>query len=650
MGLGDNFVFDDDSEKDRSAGVRKQERDIDRPVQPQGIRNFASQTERVQSWEQDPVTLKDYSENIFVESFIDQVAKDVASTDYTVEIGDEKHDEAVRFLEQADPRYTFKNLIEATVRELLKTGNAFWFLNEFEENDNLAEALVVDSQHIFVVTDEDGFPKGYVQKRRGADAKVVDIDNVVHFRWSVSADRYYGRSPVESAMETIEILDELQMKEILDLREGSQSGVVAVDDHKMDSQEWNRFTDELTRANEGERHKISVVEGNLDFVNFSSNYDELQVEERYQKHIQALSSAFKVSPSYVGFNIGEGGIGQGRAREESRENHREGISTVIEQIESKIDREIIKKHFDEEARFKFDVTDQDDDDKVEYMSNLAEAVMKLREAGISVRVEDDSLVVPDDVELDAISQDLVQEDEKDEDFEEKPEQIDECVQSILEDNPDMSESEAFAICNDQFDVSKEIPDKYLNERDEDFFIPNDTVAEEARQALDWEEEHDDEIDAFGGDGEGLRRARQIVEHNENDEALDIEYWNEIDNFHSRHHAQGNHELDEEFEGEPWKDNGYISHLAWGGDPGFEQAQRVMNLVEEVEQRELQEKEDLTERQAELCYKMDMDSLGEALRELEDGRNRSEAFQEAEDKLTGMSKSTYYEWLDQTGLR
>jgi hypothetical protein len=220
----------------------------------------------------------------------------------------------------------------------------------------------------------------------------------------------------------------------------------------------------------------------------------------------------------------------------------------------------------------------------------------------------------------------------------------------LEDNPDMSESEAFAICNDQFDVSKEIPDKYLDERDEDFFIPNDTVAEEARQALDWEEEHDDEIDAFGDDGEGLRRARQIVEHNENDEALDIEYWNEIDSFHSRHHAQGNDELDEEFEGEPWKDNGYISHLAWGGDPGFEQAQQIMNLVQEVEQRELQEKEDLTERQAELCYKMDMNCLGDALRELEDGRNRSEAFNEAEDKLTGMSKSTYYEWLDQTGLR
>lgn len=35
-----------------------------------------------------------------------------------------------------------------------------------------------------------------------------------------------------------------------------------------------------------------------------------------------------------------------------------------------------------------------------------------------------------------------------------PEVVDECVESVLADNPGMDKSTAFAICNDQFDTAK----------------------------------------------------------------------------------------------------------------------------------------------------------------------------------------------------
>lgn len=136
---------------------------------------------------------------------------------------------------------------------------------------------------------------------------------------------------------------------------------------------------------------------------------------------------------------------------------------------------------------------------------------------------------------------------------------------------------------DDFESKAEIADKYVSERNEAFFVPNDTVAEEAQQALDWREEHPDEI--AGGsdaDGEGWRRAQQLVDYNSDDEPLAIEFWEEIDAFHSRHHAQDNHELGDDLQGEPWMDAGYVSHLTWGGDPGFDQAQSVTELVEEVD--------------------------------------------------------------------
>lgn len=129
----------------------------------------------------------------------------------------------------------------------------------------------------------------------------------------------------------------------------------------------------------------------------------------------------------------------------------------------------------------------------------------------------------------------------------------------------------------------DIPEKYLDGRSEDFFVPNAEVAESARKVREWNEEHPDEFEAGGSDGELLRRAGQLVEYHERGEPLAIEYWQEIRAFHERKHAQDAHELDSEYEGEPWKDDGYAGHEGWGGDAGYEQAKRVMDVVESVDQ-------------------------------------------------------------------
>jgi len=129
-----------------------------------------------------------------------------------------------------------------------------------------------------------------------------------------------------------------------------------------------------------------------------------------------------------------------------------------------------------------------------------------------------------------------------------------------------------------------IPDQYLDGRSEELFVPNAGVAEAARKVTDWREEHGADAVAGGAaDGEGTQRATQLIEYHERGEPLAIEYWEEIENYHDRHHSQGTHELDADSEGEPWTDAGYVSHLNWGGDPGYEQAQRVMDAVREVDQ-------------------------------------------------------------------
>jgi len=129
----------------------------------------------------------------------------------------------------------------------------------------------------------------------------------------------------------------------------------------------------------------------------------------------------------------------------------------------------------------------------------------------------------------------------------------------------------------------DIPDKYLSVRDENFFVPNEGVADAARKVKGWRDEHGSDVAGGASDGEGTRRATQLIEHAERGESLAIDYWREIKNFHSRHRAQDSHELDADKQGEPWTDAGYVSDHNWGSDAGFSQAKRVMDYVDSIEQ-------------------------------------------------------------------
>lgn len=128
----------------------------------------------------------------------------------------------------------------------------------------------------------------------------------------------------------------------------------------------------------------------------------------------------------------------------------------------------------------------------------------------------------------------------------------------------------------------EIPDYLTEEIAESRFVPPQGAADEAQQALDWIDEHGRD-EAEGATEEGLARARQIVEHVEDDEPMSPEFVKEISAFFARH--SGNEDIAEEYEGEPWKDNGYLSWLLWGGDPAKSWADSLADRIDEVEDEE-----------------------------------------------------------------
>jgi hypothetical protein len=100
-----------------------------------------------------------------------------------------------------------------------------------------------------------------------------------------------------------------------------------------------------------------------------------------------------------------------------------------------------------------------------------------------------------------------------------PEQVDECVESVLADNPDYTTSRAYAICwaqqtkatlvtdSDRLIQQADIPEKYIDGTDltRGDFVPDADVAEAAQAAIDFVD--DNGLPNPENQREGITRAR-----------------------------------------------------------------------------------------------------------------------------------------------
>lgn len=106
----------------------------------------------------------------------------------------------------------------------------------------------------------------------------------------------------------------------------------------------------------------------------------------------------------------------------------------------------------------------------------------------------------------------------------------------------------------------------LYEKDRRYKIPK-AVANVAKKALELRKKYPESRDATRETG--LKRARQLA----NDETIPLRDLIVMNAWFARH--KGNEKVDKKWKETPWKDNGYMSHLAWGGDPAREWARRIV---------------------------------------------------------------------------
>ena len=364
----------------------------------------------------DPALLRDVADSGPAQAYIDTLAQDVASArwslvarDEDTDLEDEDRAELERKLESIHPEKSFRDILEQTARNLLELGDAAWVKHYFENSDELAEVVPVDSARIFKRVDNHGLTQAYLQTEFSTldIGDTLDTSEVVWFEWASRTDHVYGHGPVEKGLETLMLLDELQQKEKKDLEEGMPPGIVSAAedaDNPLPPDEFDTVKEEF-ELHEGERHRLLVTRGEWDFTDFSGNYQELQILDRNKFWIHVLGAVMKVNPPYAGFDFQEGNKAQNESQKEAYAQR--GFRQTLRQVEEAITRQLIHEDLTEELDFKFEreQTVAERKEQATLLEQAANAAEAWAGAGRNVTVDEDGNltvepgeVTPDDVD------------------------------------------------------------------------------------------------------------------------------------------------------------------------------------------------------------------------------------------------------------
>jgi hypothetical protein len=361
----------------------------------------------------DPALLLDLAQNPVVQTYLDTMAQDAASANWKLERVDEEATVSDAEIAEAERRFrslpasgTVMDLLETTSRGVLGTGDMPTVLNfaggynENSEQNELEEIVAFDPTTMFKTVDSDGFTDGYLQvtgSRRTQDTTAFDRGEVAWFSWGNRVGHVYGMSPVEKGQDTIEVIEEIAEKEILDLIQGTPPGIISRPDETdmpIDANDWANFRDDMA-LNEGERHRLGYAKFPVDYTPIAPNYQELQLLDRYKVKVTELGGVFKVNPSYAGFDFEN----QNRATDESQQlaYKQRGFQVLLRVLETGLTQNVIKPYLNDDLRLEFEkeTTPEERQTVAETAKQTVIAGKEAADAGLDVSYRDGRLEIED---------------------------------------------------------------------------------------------------------------------------------------------------------------------------------------------------------------------------------------------------------------
>ena len=249
-----------------------------------------------------------YKKNVIVYRCVQLISRALASVEWTLKDGDEtlREHEILDLMNKPNAKQYKTTFIEEAVSYLLLSGNCYVMAKRNETNKPKSLYLLRPDR-VTIIPGQYEFPLAY-QYQIGNKKHLFEVNqetgecDILHIKLFNPLDDWYGMSPIEVAMGSINQHNSIAQQNTSFLQNGGRPSGALMYKSSIDPQKRNELKDNLRNLYEGGRNagKILLLEGNFEWKEMGLSPKDLDFISGKELAAKEISLAFGVPNILVG--------------------------------------------------------------------------------------------------------------------------------------------------------------------------------------------------------------------------------------------------------------------------------------------------------------------------------------------------------------
>ncbi len=249
-----------------------------------------------------------YKKNVIVYRCVQLISRALASVDWTLQDGDEtlREHEILDLMNKPNAKQYKTTFIEEAVSYLLLSGNCY-VMAKRDDAGKPTSLYLLRPDRVTIIPGGGEFPLAY-QYQTATKKRLFEVNqetgecDILHIKLFNPLDDWYGMSPVEVAMGSINQHNSIAQQNTSFLQNGGRPSGALMYKSSIDPQKRSELKDNLRNLYEGGRNagKILLLEGNFEWKEMGLSPKDLDFISGKELAAKEIALAFGVPNILVG--------------------------------------------------------------------------------------------------------------------------------------------------------------------------------------------------------------------------------------------------------------------------------------------------------------------------------------------------------------
>ena len=249
-----------------------------------------------------------YKKNVIVYRCVQLISRALASVDWVLQDGDtimQEH-EILTLMNKPNSKQYKTTFIEEAISYLLLSGNCYVLAKRID-NKKPVNLYLLRPDRVSIITGKEGLPTAY-QYQIAGQKQFFEVNqetgecDILHIKLFNPLDDWYGMSPIEVALGSINQHNSIAQQNTAFLQNGGRPSGALMYKSSIDPQKRNELKDNLRNLYEGGRNagKILLLEGNFEWKEMGLSPKDLDFISGKELAAKEIALAFGVPNILVG--------------------------------------------------------------------------------------------------------------------------------------------------------------------------------------------------------------------------------------------------------------------------------------------------------------------------------------------------------------